>query len=220
MLLAEELAALVDRDSIELGPSGLEACTLVNHSPEAMASAVGHPGWSSVRALSFRGPEVAAAVGSRRIDIVLHPVMRRLLELRGLTWPELSQLCKSALALGLVTVGFRWQHGGHVPRRLATTLSLPRLKELEISVTSADEDVGRMFLQLRDVGRPLERMVITTRTRLGSARDLELHVTWRDGAPAVTCVWRRQPTDPSEADAVASGFGLPPPSPGSDCSRP
>lgn len=207
--LPQPIAAITDAASLEYGPKGLRRCTVVGDDPRLIAMAIGHPLWSTLEELRFESAGGHAA-DSERAELVTDPSMRELREVRGLRWPELAGICKSSRKLALEVIGFRWSHGEHVVRRLTATESLPQLRKLEVRARGADPTIGRLFTELRRVGRPVESMLVQTDTSLERAADLVFRVEWEAGEVAVRTVV----ADPSVSAAALAGyvkaFGFPP----------
>ena len=113
-------------------------------------SLTGSPAWATVRALRF----VTAKTTNGVADLLVHPVMRSLRDVRGLTVQQVQEL--GARAPQLEALGFG------VPNESPPAIELaafPRLRELEIT-SSAYRLTPLTWLQRHAVLGRLERLVV------------------------------------------------------------
>lgn len=174
---------------------------------DAIQASLGDPFWERVSSIAFE-PGHEQGPGPTRVDIALHPSTRNLKRLVGLRWPDASRVCKSKRELALEHIGFSWEDGDHALRRFSQTAALPALRTIELRVGSYMDTVGELFDRLRQLGRPLERMVVVTGTRLAEPTNLTLTIRWLDDRP-VTVAELRGRADPESAIDAAFGLGLP-----------
>ena len=212
MDISSAIRAVVIPDSAELEDGTLVRCEVSDPPASDIEVAVNDPGWGTLRELRFKGPPSSRPSGKRRIDLVLAPAMNSLRTLRGLAWPEFSQLCKHNSAVPIELVEFEWGPGEHVVTRLQETRSLPQLRHLIVRAPgSFDERVGPLFDQMAAWGRPIDCMQLITGTSLANRHNVALSVELDEGTRLIVATVQPGVTD-ADIREISSGFGFPQPS--------